>query len=237
METPVFVGVDGCRAGWLSISLSSAEAWDVHLFETVDALVESYDDATILIDIPIGLPCREKPVRACDQQLRRLLGARRSSVFSPPCRESLECASYDEATQMNRHMIGLGLSKQSWNIAPKIAQVDKFIRRFPALQRRLRESHPEACFRTLAKGRLMTHPKRTREGFYERLAVLQNFFAPAAALIQSVMTCFPRKMCARDDIVDALCLAVTARARKGRFQTIPRKAEYDSEAIGMSISF
>jgi predicted RNase H-like nuclease len=237
MKTPVFVGVDGCRAGWLCVSLDHGGAWDVHIYESIEPLIETWSAATILIDIPIGLPGRLTPVRACDQQLRRLLGPRRSSVFSPPCREALGCESYEEASRINRSIIGVGLSKQSWHIAPKIAQVDAYLRRMPHMRRRIRESHPEACFRILHKGTTLNYPKRTEEGFAERRSILQSWYCSSNEFIHAVLACFPRKMCARDDIVDALCLAVTARARKGAFRAIPRTPQYDSEGIAMMISY
>jgi predicted RNase H-like nuclease len=88
-------GVDGCPAGWLSVSL------DVTTGEIAAAVHEDADSllgvpaAVTAIDIPIGLPAT--PPRNCDAEARRRLGARRSSVS--PCR----CAARWLRARMRRH--------------------------------------------------------------------------------------------------------------------------------------
>ena len=52
----MFVGVDGCRAGWLAIRLETEDNWQVDIFPDVSSLWDHHRRASlILIDIPIGL--------------------------------------------------------------------------------------------------------------------------------------------------------------------------------------
>ena len=78
-----FVGVDGCKAGWLAIATDRASKWIVELYACMDDLWGDFGGAElILIDIPIGLPFRDS--RTCDILARKLLGLLRFSVFPPP---------------------------------------------------------------------------------------------------------------------------------------------------------
>ena len=86
----MFVGVDGCRAGWLAIGLETEGNWQVNMFSDVSRLWDYHRQASlILIDIPIGLKTGGKAERRCDPEARKLLGPRRSSVFPAPCREAI----------------------------------------------------------------------------------------------------------------------------------------------------
>ena len=79
----MFVGVDGCRAGWIAIGLESEDNWQVNTFPDVSSLWEHHRQASlILIDIPIGLKAGGKTERRCDPQARKLLGT-----------EAFECIS------------------------------------------------------------------------------------------------------------------------------------------------
>ena len=70
----MFVGVDGCRAGWLAIGLETEGSWQVNTFPDVSSLWDHHRGASlILIDIPIGLKAEGKAERRCDPQARKLL--------------------------------------------------------------------------------------------------------------------------------------------------------------------
>lgn len=161
-------GVGGCRAGWLMvlldeqgqrISSSRVRLWTE--FEEILSL--SPKPAVIVVDIPIGLLDKPQPGgRRCDQETRRLLGRRASSVFTPPNRIVLEVRNYADA---RRH----GLSIQAFGILPKIREVDRLMT--PELQTLVYEAHPELEFRALA-GYPMRFNKKTVRGRYERLHAL-----------------------------------------------------------------
>jgi predicted RNase H-like nuclease len=116
---------------------------------------------TVAVDMPIGL--LDAGPRACDVEARRRLGPRRSSVFPAPSRPMLAAATYRDALAIG------GLSKQAFNLIPKIREVDALLT--PRRQRTVVESHPELGFARLL-GRPCAAPKRTPEGLAERRALV-----------------------------------------------------------------
>lgn len=78
------VGVDGCRGGWFAVTRNSAGLyWAV--FPTIDELAPAFPDAhRILIDIPIGLPWADAPIRPCDSLARKALRPS-ASIKRVPC--------------------------------------------------------------------------------------------------------------------------------------------------------
>ena len=67
------VGVDGCKAGWLAVSVTDDGEWA--RYESARALLDRYGDVgRVLIDIPIGLVEGKPKERKCDLEARRLLG-------------------------------------------------------------------------------------------------------------------------------------------------------------------
>jgi predicted RNase H-like nuclease len=152
----------------------------VRTFEDVLALTRG----VIAVDMPIGLP--DEGRRACDAEARKLLGARRSSVFPVPVRAALEARSFTEVT---------GLSIQGWNLVPKIAEVDR------SWEPRVLECSPELSL-AVVRGAPMAHPKRRAAGRAERLAVLTAAF-PGMALAA--------RGAAGHDVLDAHACLLTAR--------------------------
>jgi len=200
------VGMDGARGGWITAAWGKAgiemrfwvrfqEAWE---FYCRRALV-------ILVDIPIGLPWKGAPERKCDRQARKFLGFPRSaSIFSPPCRESLYASSYREACSINRQILGKALSRQAWNLSPKIKEVNEFLLSHREALGVVRESHPEVVFKGLA-GRSARYSKRHPLGYEERLEVVKGF-CPEAELILSSEEWRGRRL----DCLDSLLLVTAA---------------------------
>ena len=86
----IYVGVDGCKAGWFSVLLSDNNYWEIDIFPDIKALWDNYRDSSlILLDIPIGLRENSNIERLCDLEARKRLGKRRSSVFPVPCRQAV----------------------------------------------------------------------------------------------------------------------------------------------------
>jgi predicted RNase H-like nuclease len=134
-----------------------------------DLLERIPQGAVVLVDVPIGLPEARTGSRRCDTSARRVLTPFGSSVFPVPSRQAVFAETYQEAVELNREILGIGLSKQSWGICPKIREVDAFLQARPDLRGQVREVHPEICFWGLT-GRPIGHSKRMREGFRARLA-------------------------------------------------------------------
>jgi predicted RNase H-like nuclease len=231
------VGIDGCRAGWFAVVLLQGGTWRLEVFPNVERVWNSLSDADILlIDIPIGLRDAGSTVRQCDMEARRLLGQpRASSVFPPPLRPSLEYATREEASVCNFELSGKKIGVQTWGIAPKIREIDQFLRANPDARRKIREVHPEVLFWSLNSMRAMVHNKKKREGFAERLGVLRRHFEEADELVDEALSTFRRKQVARDDILDALAAAVTGFLGCDRLAKIPNQPEVDVSGLPMEM--
>ncbi len=209
---PVVGGLDGCRAGWVLATMPARGAVargdgpDVRVVPCLDEVVAALESgrlAAAAIDIPIGLPADGS--RECDLEARRLLGPRRSSVFPAPVRAALGAGTYAEACGVSRAISGKGLSRQLYNILGKIREVDAL--QSPSLQERLFEACPELSFALMSRGVPMRHNKRTFEGRVERVVALRaSGFGDVMPIVDA-----PPAGAARDDVLDALALAWTAR--------------------------
>lgn len=230
------VGVDGCRGGWFGVALGTDRNWAIDVYKTINELWNAMNSPSMmLIDIPIGLPDTNK--RICDLEARKLLGRRGSSIFTVPCRMALQTKSYRQACRINKQVMGIKISIQTWNIAAKIKEVDTWLQHTPAAQRRVRESHPELCFWALAGKHAMAHSKKTAQGFTERLSTLLKHCSQTAAIVEQALDQFRRKDLARDDILDALVLAVAARFSAGKPNMVPLKPPTDQKGRPMEIVY
>lgn len=199
----ITVGVDGCPAGWFAVR-QSRETLSATLYTAFSSLCEDNLDATILVDIPMGLLDNQE--RNVEPAARKLLGSRRSSVFPVPCRDAVYASSYREACLINLQQLGKKISMQAWNICPKIREADAVRRRHPV---EVYESHPELDFALLGDTPMM-NGKKTPEGINERLALLESILPGAPQLFHESVARYPRSRLARDDIVDAMALVATA---------------------------
>ena len=236
LEMPVAIGVDGCKAGWLYFRLDGSDMSFGVVESVAELLHQTGEDACILIDIPIGLPEIGKLERTCDLAARKALSPKRgSSVFPTPCRQALSAASYEDATAINRRKLGRGLSRQSWAIAPKIREVDELLASSDVARRSIRETHPEVCFWGLAGGP-MEYPKKTREGYLERMRILKLVEPRAEQMIAVAFLTHGGFEAVRDDVVDAFVAAICARAA-GNLKTLPEKPEIDPRGLPMEMAY
>lgn len=198
----VVCGIDGCRGGWVVVT-ARVRPWRVLAVDVVSRLDAALAGPAefIAIDMPIGL-ARHGP-RACDQLARSMLGARRSSVFPAPVRAVLDAEDYPDALRRSRAASGVGLSKQTWHLVPKIIELDSLMT--PALQPRVREAHPELAFARLGGAPMSTH-KSAPAGRAERVAVIGE---PPVATGGLTGTAHGARAGA-DDLLDALVLAHVA---------------------------
>ena len=233
-------GVDGCRAGWLVLSrpaLQGPPPWrqvEARLLPDASALAVGAETAITAIDIPIGLA--DAGPRRCDEEARRRLGPRRSSVFPAPPRQVLDAADHQQACRISRSLDGRGLSVQTWNIVPKVRQVDGLLRQQPHLRPRVQEVHPELAFQVWNGGLPLRHGKRCREGRAERLALCEREFPGTWA---SIRARFRRSDVADDDILDALALLRSAaRLWCGEATVLPEgSTPRDACGLPMTIAF
>ncbi|MFT7220623.1 MAG: putative RNase H-like nuclease [Candidatus Azotimanducaceae bacterium] len=200
--TPI-VGVDGCAGGWVAATFHS-----ISVFNSIDALIEHFPaQARILIDMPMGLP--EIGPRDLEVKARQCLPkGKSSSVFAIPCRRAIYADDYRRACAINLDVQGKKFSIQTWNICRKICELDRLLLAKPALTKRVFESHPELAFAVLAGGQALP-PKKKIEGFEARLLILSEYIQGVQLLVETALSNYRRATLAKDDVLDALVLAVT----------------------------
>lgn len=203
-------GVDGCPFGWIAtVRVPATGETSVAIADSFGALLDGplSTAALIVVDMPIGLP--ERPGRACEHEVRRAIGPRRSSVFSSPLRGMLAFDDYQKANAYGKAR-GAGLSKQAWAITKKIREIDALMS--PLMQTRVIEGHPELAFTRLG-GAPCCYPKRTADGKRERIELLKASGVDASSMLSALRATYPRKsVFADDDFIDACALALSAEA-------------------------
>ncbi len=232
------VGVDGCRAGWVCAGWDGSHWALVIVHSLADLLPLLAPSSIVCIDMPIGLS--ETGVRACDQEARRKLGPRASTVFTAPPRLALDEADYAEINSECKLRFGRGVSKQAFYLLPKIRELQSILSRPDVCASHWHETHPELCFCALNNGVPMEKSKKSEAGLSERLEILEAALAGSDAM--SVYSGFAarvrRARCQQDDIVDALVCGVVARcdATERRFVPIG-SPECDAQGMPMQISY
>jgi predicted RNase H-like nuclease len=173
LETLRICGIDGCLNGWVVASSTS-----VDVIRTFDEIVDNFD--VIGIDMPIGLP--RSPARRADAQARAFLRTRSSTIFPTPPRDIVEtCFDYTTANAQHRARHGKGLTRQSFNLFPKIREVDRAARAIRHGPPTLVEIHPDCAFARMA-GRPLP-AKRSARGRDDRVRLVEQCFGavPIAA--------------------------------------------------------
>jgi len=229
----LFVGVDGCKGGWLcfTVDLGAYDTGLEYATHFADVLIRYKCAKVIAVDIPVGLP--EQGVRTCDVQARRLLGMpRSSSVFAAPIRTVLRTRTYEKACQKNLVTGGKKISRQAFAILGKIRDVDQVMS--AGLQNWVYEVHPDLCFWALNAGRALRATKHSESGRQKRLRLLSEPFPQMRAHRDQL----DRKLAGLDDLLDAAAAAWTA-VRIGRKEAthIPEEPEFDPSGLRMEISY
>jgi predicted RNase H-like nuclease len=198
----------------------------LHLVEHFEDVVEEVRSgvlAAVGVDIPIGLADAQR--RRCDTEARQVVGVRRASVFSAPLRPLLGTTSYEEANERSRAIVERGISKQTYHLIPRIAEVDALMT--TELQGWIREVHPEVVFARL-KGAPLENPKRRTAGRQERLAILRPFVGDVSDLPRAAGI-------AGDDALDAIATALAARAMVRGEATVLGDGARDVRGLAMEM--
>jgi predicted RNase H-like nuclease len=238
-----FVGLDGCRAGWVAVVVKTSSEFDIALFSRFADAVAACRKALVLVDIPIGLRDSGSAERSCDVAARAVLGPRKSSVFRAPVRAALTAPDYPSASAINSdktrsdRVRGRRLSQQCFAILPKIREVDEYLSRRSSTRVAIREMHPEVCFWALNGGRPLK-PKKTRlKGRTERLRILQAHVPALAAFIEARIRGFAHLGVGADDIMDAAVGAATGFLSRGAPRTFPADPERDRHGLAMEMVY
>jgi predicted RNase H-like nuclease len=242
-----YVGVDWAAGDWIAFALDDAESagdgWAVGTHPAMLNVWHEYREAErILVDVPIGLP--ETEVRACDKQARAELGGRTSSVFATPCRAAVEAETYDEASALNEAALGGGISAQAWGIVPRIREVDVLLAEHGDADGTIRESHPELCFRRLDEEGRIVASKHDAAGLAQRRDVLAAVDDELGDVYEAIVDEYvdvdpafkrPISRNARDDVLDAMVLALTAREAGDEPATVPESPPKDAAGRRMEM--
>jgi predicted RNase H-like nuclease len=223
----IVAGADGCRTGWVVCRRGVDGTLDIGVVKT---LAEACEGLSILaVDMPIGFVDVPRPPRACEVEARRLLPGKTSSVFPTPCRPTLDCTTHAEANALSKSL-GIGLTRQTFHLFPKMREVDALMRSTPALQAIVREAHPELAFARMNGGKPVLSKKRKPEGFAERLALLaRHGFEWTPQTISGA---------ARDDVLDAIAVCRTATLiAKGTATRLGPAHARDQHGLPMNIWF
>ncbi|TPK89107.1 MULTISPECIES: DUF429 domain-containing protein [unclassified Mesorhizobium] len=244
-------GVDGCKAGWIAVHRELDKPPSVSVFPSFQSLLDALPNATVAVDMPIGLPdFSRKGGRGPEALVRPLLGARQSSVFAIPSRAALYADTSDFTTIEAWHAahrlasaVALatsdpprGVSIQAFGIFSKIREIDQLLISRPDLRGRVFESHPEMAFCQLNGGTAMALPKKIKgavnpAGMKERKALLCRHGYEKAFLDQAA----PRGA-ASDDFLDAAAMMLIAgRIAGGEARPSPDPPPTDRFGIPVAI--
>jgi predicted RNase H-like nuclease len=249
---PLSIGVDGCPGGWIAVWQLDEGEPSVRVFPVFADLIGAFPgDATIAVDMPIGLPeFSRHGGRGPEALVRPLLGPRQSSVFSIPSRAAVyaETAPFTTVAEwyaahrrasdaaMCTSDPPRGVSIQAFGIFAKIREIDLLLRERPDLRERVIESHPEVAFMRLNGGIPMQLPKKIKgavnpDGMDERRMLLCHHGYNRAFLDRR-----PPSGAKSDDFLDAACMMLVAgRIRRGEAVSWPDPPDRDAYGVPVAI--
>ncbi len=234
-------GIDGCPGGWIAAFVRPAgEEGRLAIFARFAEVLAAPDrPALVAVDMPIGLPEQSGlGGRAAENAVRPLLGARQSSVFSVPSRAAVYAADYAQACRvaLATSEPPRKVSKQLFNIAPKIREVDAVLRTDPALAARVFEVHPELAFWRLNGERPLAEPKKVKSRPHPPGLALRRALLRAAGLPPALIDANRPQGAADDDLIDALaCAAMARRLHAGLARPFPDPPPRDAHGLPMAI--
>jgi predicted RNase H-like nuclease len=224
-------GVDGCRRGWVAVTLEVPASGRVRVFAvrvhaSLEGLLEG-DTGVVGIDMPLGL--LESGWREADLVARGLLGSRRSSVFAIPPRAVWAEPDYPAANRRCRELTGKGFSVQAWGLRAKLIEANGYQEtgRHP-----LYEVHPELAFGALA-GTPLAASKHTAPGREMRRELLAR-----TGILLPAGRDGPAARAPAEDTLDAAAVAWTAwRIAAGQAVTLPARPQRDRRGREIAIRY
>lgn len=217
------VGLDAFKGGWIAVVTSADRFSEARSFGALTEVIAAYPDAAVIaVDMPIGLPAKGR--RAADVAAKRRLGRRASTVFYTPPRDVMDSPTYESANALSKRRHGIGVSKQSYALRPKVLEADAVVRAGSALF----EVHPEVAFADIAGAPLPS--KRTYHGLRMRESLLRT----AGLDIPDELG--EAGAVPMDDVLDAAVVAVVAgRIGRAEARPLPEPPEPDEHGIPMAI--
>jgi predicted RNase H-like nuclease len=83
----------------------------------------------------------------------------------------------------------------------------------------------------------MAYSKKRPQGFTERYSILKKVYPETNAVVENALKRFMRKDLARDDILDAIVLAVSAKLPLRSMRTVPSNPPRDKKGLPMEIVY
>lgn len=222
---PVYVGVDGCRGGWICALWDGAGALEIRRVTLLAELFAAPPFPVVAIDMPIGLPDEVGPGgRDPERLVRPLLGMRQSSVFSVPARAAVMAGLEDGLDEATRYRNACALArahsqppravaKQCFHLFPKMGEVDRLLQTRPELREGVHECHPEVAFWAMNGQRPLSLPKKVKNrpwgpGLALRQELLASHGIPVDALSAQHALALKAGL---DDLMDACACAWSAK--------------------------
>jgi predicted RNase H-like nuclease len=159
-------------------------------------------------------------------------------VFSVPSRGAIYAGDYGEACRIASETSDppRKVSKQLFNIAPKIREVDGCLRADADAAKRTFEVHPEVAFWRLNGERALTEPKKVKSRCYEPGLQLRRKLLIATGLPAEAVNATPPKGAGPDDLLDALaCGAIARRLHANLARPFPDPPPCDAFGLRMAI--
>ena len=225
------IGIDGCRAGWITAKILDNQLISFQIIENLnDDYLKQSNFSHIGIDIPLQLSHTGK--RLAEIEARRLLKKRACTIFSPPTLNALMAKNYIDACDVNFKECGKRISKQSWNLFPKIIEAHTFLENNSITKLGVFEVHPELSFMAMNDMNLIEVSKKTDIGKEIRIKLIQKFFPNFS--FESVRNKYKKNQVLDDDILDSISvLWSTQRIVDNIAQFVPK----GPEKINMRIYF
>ncbi len=229
-------GIDGYTGGWIAVVIDDGNFATAQVFSNKDleTLIELNRIAYAIVDIPIGLTSDSEP-RNTEAAMRKFLKKRHVCVFNTPCRQALDTIDENDywlASDVNRKILGVKLTKQTFYIMEKIREADVIVQKLG--QDKIREGHPEVSFKVLANDKVLNlENKKTNEGKKQRIDFLEGAGFDCANLKQHLPNHHPAKL---DDLLDAAVLAWSAnRWKNNEHESFPSTPKKDSKNLEMVV--
>ena len=215
IQDGLYIGVDGCRGGWAAAVLDHGEL-RLKVYKSIAAIVKEYPlfDA-FLVDMAIGLRSSRDQKRP-DAAARKELGIKASSVFPIPSRDAVYAEGEEDQKRAN------------------LRTLDEFLKDNPEYRGKILESHPEVDFARL-NGSVVLSKKKEEPGPTERIHILSEYLDKRD--LSNMYDKAKELGCGQDDLIDAICLAVTgALHAHGQSESLQEQMEPDEKGLSMQLT-
>lgn len=205
-----FIVLDGCKNGWIfaNIEKQNLILCYIHHLKELEKLQVNY----IFVDMPLKLPlCIQSYPRQADKTAKQILGRFHSSIFYAPLHSWLDLPfkSINSFCQLNHKA---KLSKQSFNLFPKIKELQKYILDAKAC---VLEIHPELIVHSFFGLRKLS--KKTPHGQSQRIKLINTLLQSSytekdlVQVYEKLRQLHPQARFQKDDCLDACLTACVAQ--------------------------